>query len=280
MILPFTKMHGLGNDFVVLDFMRAQPSEPIDFGELAKDVCRRGLSVGADGLLVVLPEEGVDARMRIFNADGSEAQMCGNGIRCVARLLHDRRYSLGRELRIATKAGVRSIAVTVTPDGCFAAATVDMGQPEFEASKVPAIGVGRLLDIPVNTESGTYILSAVSMGNPHGVVFVDDVDAFPVHEVGAQLEVNPLWPEKANIEFASINGHDIKMRAWERGVGETLACGTGACAVAAAAIATGRGTAPFDIEIKGGMLHIDVSPSGSMLMTGPAEVVFKSEICF
>ncbi len=276
--VPFVKMHGAGNDFVVIDFFDvALQNVNIDFAAAAEAMCRRCFSIGADGLIAVVPEEGADCRMRIFNADGSEAQMCGNGIRCVARLLYERGYMKDTAVaRIATLAGLRTVQVNTGTDGEFLSATVDMGTPEFDAPKIPAVGVGRLIDTEVMVGDETYTLTAVSMGNPHGVVFVEDVDKFPVEIVGRRLELCALWPEHANIEFAQLcpDSH-VRVRVWERGVGETLACGTGACAVAAAAIASGRGTAPLDIELPGGVLNIAVDACGHLLMTGPAEHAFR-----
>ncbi|MBP3536677.1 MAG: diaminopimelate epimerase [Muribaculaceae bacterium] len=273
--IPFVKMHGTGNDFVVLDFFGDAAAVDVSMlPELARRMCRRRFSVGADGLIAVLPEAGFDARMRIFNADGSEAQMCGNGIRCVARLLHERGRLHGNVARIATAAGLRYVQVTVDADGVFATATVDMGAPEFEARMIPANASGTVVNAEVSAGGDVYTLTAVSMGNPHGVVFVDDVEDYPVAASGSALENCPLWVEKANIEFAEIRPGSIRMRTWERGVGETLACGTGACAVAAAAIAGRRGVAPFVMDLDGGRLCIDVGADGHLLLTGAAEHVF------
>lgn len=273
--IPFKKMQGAGNDFVVLDFFGSElAAENPDLSSLALLMCPRNFSVGADGLLAVLPEKGADCRMKIFNADGSEAQMCGNGIRCVARLLYENGYISGKEARIATASGLRTVRIASTPAGEFISATVDMGIPQMDAPLIPAAGSGQLIDIPVSVDAGVFSVTAVSTGNPHGVVFVDDVESFPVAEAGAQLERCALWPQKANIDFAEIRPGSIRVRVWERGVGETLACGTGACAVAAAAIASGRGKAPFAIELSGGRLHIDCDSNGHLQMTGPAMHVF------
>lgn len=273
--IPFVKMHGTGNDFVVLDFFDdASGVDVCILPELARRMCRRRFSVGADGMIAVLPEAGFDARMRIFNADGSEAQMCGNGIRCVARLLHERGRLRDNVARIATAAGLRTVRVSVDNNGAFATATVDMGAPEFEARMIPANASGTIVNAEVSACGDVYTLTAVSMGNPHGVVFVDDVGSYPVAASGSALENCPLWVEKANIEFAEVRPDSIRMRTWERGVGETLACGTGACAVAAAAMASGRGEAPFAMDLDGGRLRIDVDADGHLLLTGAAEHVY------
>lgn len=275
--IPFIKMHGIGNDFVVLDCL-AEPWLDAgigDFGAFARRVCRRAFSVGADGLLVLLRADDADCRMRIFNADGSEAGMCGNGIRCVARLLFGRHVNR-RELTIRTASGLRTVLVNTDGNGAFVSATVDMGVPEFDPSRVPVESGSPLVDAPLDLGGCAYRLTAVSMGNPHGVIFVGDIAAVPFVEHGPFLERHRMWPEGANIEFACIRPGTsvIDVRTWERGVGETLACGTGACAVAAAAVATRRLEYPVDIALCGGTLHIGVSSDGHILMTGPAEIVF------
>lgn len=270
--IKFVKMHGLGNDFIYVDCMdRALDNLP----ELAVRMSRRHVGVGADGIIAILPSEAADCRMRIFNADGSEAGMCGNGIRCVARLLFER-HVRRRELTVRTASGLRTVLVNTDGNGAFVSATVDMGAPVFEPSRVPVESDAPLVDAPLDIEGRVYRLTAVSMGNPHGVIFVDDLAAVPFVEHGPFLERHRMWPEGANIEFASIR-HGTKVidvRTWERGVGETLACGTGACAVAAAAVATRRLDYPVGIALRGGMLHIDVCADWHILMTGPAEIVF------
>lgn len=275
--VPFIKMHGIGNDFVVIDCL-ANPwldTAIGDFGAFARRVCRRAFSVGADGLLVLQFDNDCDCRMRIFNADGSEAGMCGNGIRCVARLLFER-HVRRRELTVRTASGLRKVLVNTDGNGAFVSATVDMGAPVFEPSRVPVESDAPLVDAPLDIEGRVYRLTAVSMGNPHGVIFVDDLAALPFVEHGPFLERHLMWPEGANIEFACLRPGTgvIDVRTWERGVGETLACGTGACAVAAAAVATRRHDYPLDIALLGGMLHIDVCADWHILMTGPAEIVF------
>lgn len=275
--VPFIKMHGIGNDFVVIDCL-ANPwldTAIGDFGAFGRLVCRRAFSVGADGLLVLQFDNDCDCRMRIFNADGSEAGMCGNGIRCVARLLFER-HVRRRELTVRTASGLRTVLVNTDGNGAFVSATVDMGAPVFEPSRVPVESDAPLVDSPLDIGGCTYRLTAVSMGNPHGVIFVDDLAAVPFVEHGPFLERHRMWPEGANIEFACLRPGTgvIDVRTWERGVGETLACGTGACAVAAAAVATRRHDYPLDIALLGGMLHIDVCADWHILMTGPAEIVF------
>ncbi|MDO4320635.1 MAG: diaminopimelate epimerase [Bacteroidales bacterium] len=254
--MHFTKMHGLGNDFVLIDCRSVAPD---DLGALAVRLCDRRRGVGADGLLVLQQSDVADCRMRIFNADGSEAAMCGNGIRCIA--CYARRHGIvsGTTALIETMSGLRDI--------CFAAdglVTVDMGVPRVASS-----------DMTLDTACGGYKVISVSTGNPHGVVFVDRVGRFDVSGIGPLLECHPVWPDRANIEFVEpVDRHMLRQRTWERGVGETDACGTGACAAAAAAVAHGLASWPVIVDLNGGRLHIDVSPSGHMLMTGPAVEVF------
>lgn len=273
MLTEIIKCHGSGNEFVMIDLTAENAAAPRDLGAFARELCGREESGRCDGALYVALVDGLYA-MRMFNPDGSEAEMCGNGIRCVARLLYENGYISGKEARIATASGLRTVRIASTPAGEFISATVDMGIPQMDAPLIPAAGSGQLIDIPVSVDAGVFSVTAVSTGNPHGVVFVDDVESFPVAEAGAQLERCALWPQKANIDFAEIRPGSIRVRVWERGVGETLACGTGACAVAAAAIASGRGKAPFAIELSGGRLHIDCDSNGHLQMTGPAMHVF------
>ena len=270
MRIPVCKYHGAGNDFIMLDYERfAALDDPIDF--IVK-VCDRHTGIGADGLIAVKKDP---LEMVYYNQDGSRAPMCGNGIRCVARLLFER-HVRRRELTVRTASGLRTVLVNTDGNGAFVSATVDMGAPVFEPSRVPVESDAPLVDAPLDIEGRVYRLTAVSMGNPHGVIFVDDLAAVPFVEHGPFLERHRMWPEGANIEFACLRPGTgvIDVRTWERGVGETLACGTGACAVAAAAVATRRHDYPLDIALLGGMLHIDVCADWHILMTGPAEIVF------
>ncbi len=270
----FTKVQGLGNDFVVLDCLdgASVPSEII-----IRELCDRRFGIGADGVIAILRSSEADCRMRIFNSDGSEAQMCGNGIRCVAKYLYLKGLVKG-SATVETLAGVRRLSF----DESCSLITVDMGLPVTEAARVPVVcSDDVMLDRPVECSAGILGVTAVSMGNPHGVVFVDGIDDFLVFEVGPELEKHAIWPQKANIEFAAVRpdgGFDV--RVWERGAGETLACGTGACAVAVAAAATGRGSYPFSIHLPGGILLVDRDASGHVLLTGPAEVVFRGVVNF
>lgn len=263
MVLPFDKMHGLGNDFVVLDGLTHPQVAELNLSELAARLCNRRLSVGADGLIAALPAEqdGYSCRMRIFNADGSEAQMCGNGIRCLARLLWERGHIATPMANILTSAGERRVEITLK-GRTFEAATVDMGIPRLREP----------LTAKVEVEGESFEITPLSVGNPHGVIFVNDVNDVPVEKLGPAIENCALFPEGANIEFAAPVPalRIITVRTWERGVGETPACGTGACAVAAAALAYKNMELPVTVMLRGGALKIDLSESSHLMMTGPA----------
>lgn len=272
--IPFVKMHGLGNDFVYVDCMH-RPLD--DFPRLAVEMSRRHTGVGADGIIAILPSDKADCRMRIFNADGSEAQMCGNGIRCVAKYIYDNNIVRKPLLTVETLSGLKTVEVHAGLDGLTDTVTVDMGLPRTTPAEVPVNFNGdSMVEAPVQVGDHTVSVTAVSMGNPHGVVFVDDFDGDIVASLGAQLENHPIWPEKANIEFVRVDSpSSLSMRAWERGAGETMACGTGACAAAAAAVMTGRAKWPITVRLIGGNLHIDTDPAtGHILMTGPAVTVY------
>lgn len=273
--INFIKMHGLGNDFVLLD---CRESEEYDFPTLAIRLCDRHHGVGADGLLIVLQSDKADARMRIFNSDGTEAQMCGNGIRCVGKYLHDTAFSKRKHFVIDTLSGFKDIAIRSSETESGVLITVDMGKPVFKASEIPVLaGTAEMIEHSLHLPSGDVCITGISMGNPHGVVFVRNLDDVRIGHLGPLLESHPIWPEKANIEFVEkLNDHKIRQLTWERGVGETEACGTGACAAAAAAVRTGRCRMPISVLLKGGELEIDNdSDTGNILMSGPAETVFQ-----
>ncbi len=267
--IPFVKMNGLGNDFVYVDCI----DRPIDnLSDLARRISRRHTGVGSDGIIAILPSENADCRMRIFNADGSEAQMCGNGIRCVAKYIYDNKLVGDTHVRIETMSGIKTVEVHPGLDGLTDTVTVDMGMPQFEPTAIPVAFAGdKMIDAPVAVGDDTVRVTAVSMGNPHGVVFVDSFDGDIVTTIGPKLEEHEIWPEKANIEFVRVDDpHNLSMRAWERGAGETMACGTGACAAAAAAVATGRAKWPVTMRLIGGNLGLDMAADGHIMMTGPA----------
>ncbi|MCQ4348774.1 diaminopimelate epimerase [Pseudomonas stutzeri] len=274
MLLRFTKMHGLGNDFMVLDLVtqhaHIQPKHVRQWGD-------RHTGVGFDQLLIVEPPSrpDVDFRYRIFNADGSEVEQCGNGARCFARFVLDKRLTAKKRIRVETKNSV--IELNVRSDGQI---TVDMGAPRLAPAEIPFVAPEAALAYEVEVGGQRVELAAVSMGNPHGVLRVDNVDTAPVHELGPQLETHPRFPQKANIGFLQVvDAHHARLRVWERGCGETQACGTGACAAAVAGIRQGWLQSPVQIELPGGKLSIEwAGPGAPVLMTGPALRVFEGQV--
>lgn len=284
--MQFTKMHGLGNDYVVMGFTE---KPELDFSALAVRLCNRYFGVGADGFIAVLPSEKFDFRMRIFNSDGSEAEMCGNGIRCATKYYLEKtaggellsRHDNGNiEVKVETGAGGRIVVAEWrhTQAGLM---TVDMGEPILDPPSIPVkAGSAREIDIPVEAGRRTYLATCLSMGNPHAVIFFEeDVDGVDVCRIGPAIETHPLFPKKTNVEFINaINRAELKMRVWERGVGETLACGTGTCAAVVAASLTGRTGREVIVHLRGGDLKILWADSNRVFMTGPAEEVFTGEI--
>lgn len=271
-------MHGAGNDYIYIDCTSSPVPE--DLPALAREMSDRHFGVGGDGIVLIMRSECADFRMRMFNADGSEAQMCGNASRCVGKYVYDAGLTDGRTVvTLETLAGIKILDLHPGADGRIATVTVDMGEPILECGQIPvrSRGADTFVDTAVDTSRGPVELTAVSMGNPHGVVFVEgDVTDDLVLNLGREMEVLPDWPEKANIEFARIDGpDDITMRVWERGSGETLACGTGACATAVAAALTGRTDRHTRIHLTGGVLDILWRESDNhVMMTGPAATVF------
>jgi len=278
--LEFTKMHGAGNDFVVLDGLAGElpPLEP-----LAAQLCDRHLGIGADQLLVVRPSRAADFRMEIFNADGSQVEMCANGIRCFFKYLRDRGHTAADEIGVETLSGV--VRPRWAGEGRV---RVDMGRPVLEPAKIPTTlgpADGPVLDAPLDVDGEAVSVSCVSMGNPHAVVFVDDVDAAPVEELGPRVEHSPAFPNRVNVEFVEVvDRARVRQRTWERGTGETLACGSGACATAVASILLGHVDEAVTVELRGGELEIQWAgrsePAGSesVWMTGPTATVFTGEI--
>ena len=272
--LPFTKMHGAGNDFVVLDAI-AHELPPI--GPLAAQLCDRKFGIGADELLVLRPSRTADFRMDIYNADGTPAEMCANGIRALYKYLRDHGHTSADEVSIETPSGV------VRPRWAGPnRVKVEMGQPVLAPAKIPTTlgeGDGPVLDVPLNVDGETLRVSAVSMGNPHAVVFVADPEAAPVARLGPLIEHHPAFPNRVNVEFVTPVGRSrIRQRTWERGSGETLACGSGACAVAVVSMLRGLVERSVAIELRGGELEIDwESDASPVFMTGPAAEVFSGE---
>ena len=274
--LKFTKMHGLGNDFVVFDAISQQVA--LSAAQF-RDIANRHFGVGCDQILLVEKptQAGVDFSYRIFNADGGEVEQCGNGARCFARFVHDRGLSDKREIRVETKSGI--IVPRLEADGNV---TVDMGAPRFEPAEIPFVAERRALTYPLTFDNRTVEISAVSMGNPHAVQVVEDADSAPVERDGGLIELHERFPQRVNAGFMQVlNRHHIKLRVFERGAGETLACGTGACAAAVAGIARGLLDSPVRVSTHGGDLSIAWNGEGTpVLMTGPAVRVFEGEIEF
>ncbi|MEZ8221652.1 diaminopimelate epimerase [Candidatus Fervidibacteria bacterium JGI MDM2 JNZ-1-D12] len=278
--IVFVKMHGIGNDFVVIGALDDLPLPEEKLSEFARFVCDRHFGVGADGVIWILPSQVADFKMRIFNPDGSEAEMCGNGIRCAAKWFYDRDYAKGKAVQVETLAGIKTVWVQ-EENGKAVAVTVDMGEPIFAPSLVPtSLGGGsEAIEVTLSVEgAGTYIVSAVSMGNPHCVVFVNDVDNFPVETIGPRIEHHPAFPKRTNVEFVQVlSRNEMKVRVWERGAGLTLACGTGACASLVIASRTGRTDRKAKVHLPGGTLTIEWRDDGRIYMTGPAVEVFRGE---
>ncbi|MEE2677017.1 MAG: diaminopimelate epimerase [Myxococcota bacterium] len=269
--LAFTKMHGAGNDVIVLDGVSGElpPLEP-----LAARLCDRNLGIGADQLLVVRPSERADFRMQIFNADGSQVEMCANGIRCFYEFVHSRGLTGADEIGVETLSGV------VRPRRVGPGRVrVDMGPPVLAPAEIPTTlgsGAGPVLDVPIDVAGEALRVSCVSMGNPHAVLFVDDPDSAPVERLGPQIERHPAFPNRVNVEFACVDSRDrVRQRTWERGTGETLACGSGACAVAVVSMLRGETDRSVTIALRGGALRIEwPEPEAPVFMTGPAVEVF------
>jgi len=271
--IKFWKMHGLGNDYIVIDNRDEKLNEK-DLSGIAGNLCRRRFSVGADGLLLLCNSPVADVKMRIFNADGSEAEMCGNGIRCLAKYSYENNITCKTELKIETLAGVKTVWLNVK-DGTVRSVTVDMGSPILERPRIPMAGEGKCIDEDLDVEGEKIRITSLSVGNPHCVIFVDCVDDFPVEKFGPKIENHPVFPNRTNVEFIQvICNNEMKIRVWERGVGETLACGTGACAAVVAANLVGKANSKCTVHLLGGDLSIEYK-NDRILMSGAAEKSFE-----
>lgn len=276
-MLHFTKMHGIGNDYIYVNgFTETLPE---DLPGLAVRMSRRRFSCGSDGLILILPGDCAPFRMRMFNNDGSESEMCGNGIRCVAAYCHDRGLTDDTEFDIETGGGVKHMSLTLDARGRTASVRVDMGVPVTDGAAIPSLLTGDPVRMhPLTALGRTWPVTLVNMGNPHAVTFVEDPATAPVTEVGPVLECDPLFPHKCNIEFVQIldRGH-INMRVWERGTGETLACGTGACGSMVASVLNGLIDRKAEVHLPGGTLTIEWSQTdGHVYMSGPATFVYDA----
>ncbi|MCW3996746.1 MAG: diaminopimelate epimerase [Candidatus Bathyarchaeota archaeon] len=273
--MQFWKMHGLGNDYVVID-NRDQKIQDVEVGELARRLCQRRFSVGADGLLLVYPSQVADVKMRIFNADGSEAEMCGNGIRCFAKYCYENAIVAKTEFNVETLSGIKPVWLTVK-NGEVSAVKVDMGAPNWQRSSLPMAGKGTCINENLEVDGELYKVTCLSMGNPHCVTFVENVDEFPVDYVGPIIENHPAFPKRTNVGFAQVlNRGELKVRVWERGCGETLACGTGTCAAVAAANRLGLVGGKVTVHVLGGDLQVEVDKS--LFLSGAAEKVYRGTL--
>ncbi|MBI1310316.1 diaminopimelate epimerase [bacterium] len=274
--MRFTKMHGAGNDYVYVNCF--EPVELGDVPELARQISDRHFGVGGDGLVLICPSERGDARMRMYNADGSEAEMCGNAVRCVAKFVYDHGIAKKDELQIETGRGVLTLQCS-TSNGLVDRVRVNMAQPILTSAEIPTKLPGDPpVKAPLQIGNRTLEVTCVSMGNPHAVTFVDEVTDDWVLNIGPQVEVHPAFPRKINAEFIQVlSPTETRMRVWERGSGETLACGTGACASVVAGVLAGVNERRVTVHLRGGDLEIEWAESGDVYMTGPATEVFSGE---
>jgi len=284
MKIDFVKMHGLGNDFILIDCINKSLGDPSFLSYLAKKLCDRNFGIGADGLILILPSSKADLKMRIFNYDGSEAQMCGNGIRCFAKYVYENKLISKNKFAVETLAGIINpeLIFQDLKDKKVLRIKVNMGTPKLRRREIPMNGENTpiVMDetLKINPEQ-TFKITCVSMGNPHCITFVNDVQSIPVDEIGPKIENHSLFPEKTNVEFIQIlNRKEINFRVWERGVGETLACGTGACAALVATVLNNKTDRKATIHLPGGDLDVRWADDGYVYMTGPAELVFKGEM--
>ena len=275
--MKFTKMHGCGNDYIYVNCFEETVSDP---GATAIKVSDRHFGIGSDGLICICPSETADFRMAMYNADGSEGKMCGNGIRCVAKYMYDYGMTEKTSISVETKSGIKYLDLTVE-NGKVSAVRVNMGSPVLQAAAIPAVSEKEtVIDEPVTVNGREWRLTCVSMGNPHAVTYVEDVKHLDIEKIGPEFEHHPMFPDRVNTEFAHvIDRHTVEMRVWERGSGETLACGTGACATAVASVLNGYTEDEVTVKLLGGDLKIFWDrKENNVYMTGSATTVFDGEI--
>ncbi len=275
--MKFTKMQGIGNDYVYVNCFEETVGNP---SGTAVKISERHFGVGADGMILICPSENADFRMRMFNADGSEGEMCGNGIRCVGKYVYDKGLTDKTSVAIETLAGIKMLEME-TVGGKVSRVTVDMGEPVLNPPDIPVkYEGGQCISVPVATPAGEYEITCVSMGNPHAVTYVDSLDVIDIEKEGPHMENHPMFPNRVNTEFVQvIDKNTLKMRVWERGSGETLACGTGACAVLVASVMNNVSHRKADVRLLGGELTVEWNEDNNhVYMTGPAETVFEGEI--
>lgn len=272
--MDFVKMHGLGNDFV---FIEDKTGQDKDYTALARAMCNRHTGIGADGLIVIVDSRVADVRMRIINSDGSEAEMCGNGIRCFAKYVYDSGIIEKKQFTVETPAGIMEPEITVGADNKAELITINMGRPSFNRSEIPMEGAdGRVLNEDLCVDGENWKITSLLMGVPHTVTYVDDVDTVDIEKIGPLFEKHEAFPKHTNINFAQqMDDRTVKVRTWERGAGATLACGTGSCSVAVASFLNGRTGREVDIQLPLGTLHIEYrEEDDNVYMTGPAAVSF------
>ena len=277
-MIKFTKMHGLGNDYVYIDAINQKIENE---SSLAKFVSNRHFGIGSDGLILICKSEIADFKMRMFNSDGSEAEMCGNGIRCVGKFVYDKGLTNKTTVKIETLAGIKTLILN-TKDGKVETARVDMGEPILEAEKIPVISTEKpVKNLELEAENKKFKFTCVSMGNPHAITIVENTKEFDVEKYGKVLEIDKAFPKKANIEFAQIvDRQNINMRVWERGSGETFACGTGACASVVASVLNGycNHDEEVTVHLRGGDLKITWNSDGTVIMKGPAALICDGDV--
>ncbi|MDK2823520.1 MAG: diaminopimelate epimerase [Clostridia bacterium] len=273
--MNFSKMHGLGNDFIIVNTLKEKIPE--EYSILAKKICDRHFGIGGDGLILVLPSNKADIRMRIFNSDGSEAEMCGNGIRCFAKYVFEEGITKKTKMDVETLAGIIVPEILLNNDNKVSLVKVDMGEPQLERSKIPMYGKeGQVIKEKLIVNEEELEITAVSMGNPHCVIFVPDIENINIEKWGPLLENHGVFPRKVNVEFVQVlNREEALMRVWERGAGITLACGTGACATLVAGVLNNYLNCRATIKLLGGELSIQWADNNHLYMTGPAVEVFR-----
>lgn len=269
MVIEFVKMHGLGNDFIMLENI---DTNKIDIEKLTQDLCKRNESIGADGLILICDSAIADTQMRIFNTDGSEAEMCGNGIRCFAKYVYERKIVTKTKFTVETLAGIMEPELQLFESGKVDMIRVNMSKPQFERASIPMTGPeGKVIEEKIDIDGEEVTITSMVMGVPHTIVFVENITNFDIETLGSKIETHKLFPRKTNVDFVEVvNSSSIKVRTWERGVGTTLACGTGSCASVVAGIVSGKVAGSVNVELELGNLFIEWEEGKDVFMTGPA----------